>query len=167
MGKRKSTNLRISYPDSRPTVPTTNIHIHRTSSNRLGASTSINRTLEIPATPAPEDEPSAPGDDAIDNPWSQSFFTSGNDIAIDSAAVTTATAVRPPRFLDDYIRYRQNIVDHFIELDGRQGQCMCHKCVAEAGIYRCEDCLHPSLWCASCTVDQHMLTPFHRILVNL
>ncbi|KAF9487606.1 hypothetical protein BDN71DRAFT_1485287 [Pleurotus eryngii] len=47
--------------------------------------------------------------------------------------------------------------------DGRLGGQLCFECTAEEGIYRCKDCLYAVLFCASCIVEKHKRSPFHRI----
>jgi hypothetical protein len=38
----------------------------------------------------------------------------------------------------------------------------CHKCHADASVYRCMDCFHQTLLCASCLSDVHYNVPTHR-----
>lgn len=169
MGKRKG--IRLSYPDSAPSIPSTSIRIHRTASNRISGRTYVQQIQEAPVQPA--ETPAAPEEATTDNPWSESFFASGNNDTIslahdndmDSTTAPTVAASRPPRFLEDYLQYRQGILDQIIEHDGRLGSRLCHDCAVDEGIYRCQDCLYPGLYCATCMADNHMKTPFHRILV--
>ncbi|KAF9496955.1 hypothetical protein BDN71DRAFT_1588551 [Pleurotus eryngii] len=172
VGKRKSSNIRISYPDTVTAAPITSFHIHRTASNRLGGRTYVQRIVEAPTTEAStssvEQTNSQATDEPTDNPWSDTFFANNASVSEPSISTddvsTSGPTVRPPNYLDDYLRYRQGIVDSLLEIDGRLGSRVCHKCTAEEGVYRCESCLYPELYCAKCVVKCHVRSPFHRLL---
>ncbi|KAF9492480.1 hypothetical protein BDN71DRAFT_1591590 [Pleurotus eryngii] len=172
VGKRKSSNIRISYPDTVTAAPITSFRIHRTASNRLGGRTYVQRIVEAPTTEAStssvEQTNSQATDEPTDNPWSDTFFANNASVSEPSISTddvsTSGPTVRPPNYLDDYLRYRQGIVDSLLEIDGRLGSRVCHKCAAEEGVYRCESCLYPELYCAKCVVKRHVRSPFHRLL---
>ncbi|KAH7918408.1 hypothetical protein BV22DRAFT_981947, partial [Leucogyrophana mollusca] len=57
-------------------------------------------------------------------------------------------------------------LDELLRLEGR-GSCDhgsgCHSCHGAPGLYRCDDCFGPSMWCQSCVVSNHAHNPLHRI----
>lgn len=170
MGKRKATEFRVFYPDAVTAIQSSSTHIHRTRGGRLGGRTYV-QTIQDPHTsPVPEqtNPRTEPEDEPSEDPWSANFFQDGNNNAVDSTE--TVIPPRPARqgahFLDDYLHYRQSLLEHLLQLDGRLGSRVCSECLADEGLFRCEDCLYPSLFCASCIVELHKRTPFHRLQVR-
>lgn len=165
MGKRKAPAFRVFYPDAVTTVPSSSTHIHRTRGGRLGGRT---YTQTIQDAPTLANEPTEPLDEATNNPWSANFFETDSSNTGDSAAIPIPPRLTRPgtNFLDDYLHYRQSILEHLVELDGRLGSRVCSECLADEGLFRCEDCLYPSLHCAACIVELHKRTPFHRLKVS-
>ncbi|KAF9490853.1 hypothetical protein BDN71DRAFT_1510941 [Pleurotus eryngii] len=80
------------------------------------------------------------------------------------STVTSGSTARPLSYLDDYLHLRQSIIDSLLKLDGQLGSHVCHKCAIDKGIYRCEMCLYPELYCGGCIVKRHVRSPFHRLL---
>ncbi len=171
MGKKKG--FRSSYPESSPAnITSTSFRIHRTASNRLGGRTYVHRIQEAPTEAATTETHT--DNEPNETPWSDSFFAGVNDdnrSAVVADHDTTVPAFdqvtsRPARFLEDYVEHRQSILDQIIELDGRLGSRLCHDCAIDEGLYRCQDCIYPGLYCATCISGSHTKTPFHRILVR-
>ncbi|KAH7906366.1 hypothetical protein BJ138DRAFT_1016340 [Hygrophoropsis aurantiaca] len=57
-------------------------------------------------------------------------------------------------------------LDELLRLEGRGCSCpdpKCGICRCSDGIYRCEDCFGPTLWCQVCLLANHTRNPLHRI----
>ncbi len=181
MGKRKPPNIRVSYPDTPISESSTAIRIYRTNTGRLGNQVHIQQSLNMPIQYGPPaervvttDTPGQSQDDERGDPWTDSFFAdneaaSGMNQDTDETFNTvnsTMATISTTTFLDDYIAYRQSILNELIQQDGRLGSRLCFSCAAEDGLYRCQDCFYCGLFCKQCIVSAHLRSPFHRILVG-
>ena len=69
--------------------------------------------------------------------------------------------------LAEWVKYhRDNYLDEFIRHEGRTGMDCCRNECQGEGLYKCKDCFGCRLWCRTCFVEQHAVTPLHRGLVS-
>lgn len=171
MGKRQGPRVRIAYAEPQATRPSTSVQIYRTSTGRLGNRVHIHQATDTdPIEDNPPEESSNPTvGQPTDTPWSETFFADNQESIIpqdlDEDSGTT-NVHHAPQFLEDYLEYRQSLLTDIIQQDGRLGGRLCFECTAEEGVYRCKDCLYAVLFCASCIVEKHKRSPFHRIQVS-
>lgn len=169
MGKCKASNLRISYPDAAVVVPSASIQIHRTNKGRLSRRLNLYEAAQEPAVNEDADANNeADNEPLVEPPWTDGFFIDNSHISSsESDFVVQVTAPLAARsFLEDFVRYRQSILNELILQDGRLGGRACYTCVVEDGLYRCKDCLHRNLSCSDCIVQAHSELPLHRLEVS-
>ncbi|KAF9488406.1 hypothetical protein BDN71DRAFT_1513095 [Pleurotus eryngii] len=163
----------MSYPDTVSPVQSTSIQFHRTSRGRFSQRVRVSEDIAEPdLSPGNGNEPGTSSTASTEEPpaeppWSDDFFANEAFISNDPTGVLhtqsgphgTATS-----FLEDYLIYRQSILDELILQDGRMGASACSECLASDMLYQCQDCFHPRLRCRSCILEAHPHLPLHCLL---
>ena len=61
----------------------------------------------------------------------------------------------------NFLRLPSSVYEAFLESERVPETCQCEECEAEQVVYRCTECMHARVLCATCMVKKHSQQPFH------